>query len=362
MNDIGKGDSLLDLYGKTWNGFLSPREYIECPCNATAESYIKHYYTYRCKENVFDFDLSERSALYSKSSHTLSAFLMGMCFRSLVEDKVKERINERRSRANRYNFEYPWFLCCLYHDTYSQFEREYGIYELNSFESMRRTLGIEHEIHVPEKDVYKNWDWPLTYKRRTVEEYYRQRYNKGVVDHGIVSGVYCFDRLVKNYLDKRKGQNRDRFWTNGTYCSLRWDRKQIRVFAIAADAIIAHNIWHGEKWGIPELCPGDERERKLSITETPLAYYLSLIDTIEPVKWFTNNGHFSDLEILRNISIQLTDNIIRIIQTKDFFDFSLWFEKKMKDIPDWMEDTKAEVVSNKEIIIYLPHNNTEITE
>ena len=74
---------------------------------------------------------------------------------------------------------------------------------------------------------------------------------------------------------------------------------------------------------------------------------MSLIDTIEPVKYFWT---VLPITIFENISIELQDTNIIITQSESsVFDFKKWFEDKMQNMGDWLKDTKAEYVDGNTI-------------
>ena len=142
------------------------------------------------------------------------------------------------------------------------------------------------------------------------------------------------------------------------------------MFALAADAIIAHNIWHLPNIDIPEVRRDDynPEEKKLSIKETPLAYFLSLIDTIEPIKYFTSDAFrdkygikYTDGDILSGFNMSLINNEIVIIGNIDSQQFKDWYDDKIKDIGNWLEGTEKDdqELENKIIRIKLPSKDLE---
>ena len=362
---------LIDHYKNAGVNFLSTDIYVQDPRDETAEGFITEYYQQREKgDAVFRFAFSRDIQPFSKASHTMSAFLLGMHFKELVEERVCNLLSENTWRIKN-DFEYPWFLCCLYHDVYSQYEKDHKNEARASFAETKLHMEIDHDIYTEEMDILENRGLPLSYAERTVKEYYQQRfrngkkkYGNGTADHGILSGYYCYDRLVKNYLRHRKayGKGHDHFEEpNKNGQRLAWDKDQIWVFGLAADAIIAHNIWHTPEYSnILQLCPGGPRERKLSIEETPLAYFLSLIDTIEPIKWFASvqkdGEKHSEWDVLRHIDMKMQNGIISITQDYDVFNFEKWFiGKDMENIQTWLKNTTARLSPNKKkITIELP--------
>ena len=49
----------------------------------------------------------------------------------------------------------------------------------------------------------------------------------------------------------------------------------------------------------------------------------------------------------------------QIIITKDNyfeFDFKTWYDAKMKNVGDWLQDTRSKLETDSKIIIFLPQN------
>lgn len=362
---------LIDRYRHAGVNFLSTDPYLKDPCDENAAKYISEYYRNRRKESaVFNYSFSNKMQPFCKASHTLSAFLLGLCLKELVEDQVCNLLYVNAPNIKN-DFEYPWFLSCLYHDAYSNYERHHEDEATASFSETKLNLEIDHDIYAEQNGILGNNKLPLSYQEETITEYYQQRfrndeekYGKGTADHGILSGYYCYDRLVKNYLRHRriKGNGQSHFTTqNENGKELKWDEQQIWVFGLAADAIIAHNIWHTNRFSsIPQVCPNGTYERKLSIERTPLAYFLSLIDTIEPIKWFAakqKNGEIhSEWDILKHIDIEMRDNKIFITQDHNIFGFEEWFNgKEMENMNSWLHGINILEHNDRKIIIKLPH-------
>lgn len=203
-------------------------------------------------------------------------------------------------------FEYPWMLCCLYHDVFSQYEKE-G-YEYVDLDGFCRKFDIQHTIYdmkLPEEISISSFE--PTYRKTTIEQYFLYRMKNKRVDHGIAAGYILFDRLVKNYLEHRDEHKADVFTTNKDGHTLLWHKDQIWVFALAADAVIAHNIWHLDSEALPdEIRQGGEGERKLTVDGNPLAFVCAVVDSLEPVKRF--DGQLAAEKVLENVFIKVGKN------------------------------------------------------
>lgn len=330
---------LIDAYKEMENLILNDTEFLHHPTKDSSKGFIQAYFQNRSKESLFDFNIPGKETVkYSRSVHTVSAFYLGLYLRDLVEAAVLQMIKSNCHLENN-KFEYPWFLSCLFHDVFTEYENEMKKLGMSSLDSMTRKLGISHTIYKPNlPEGLLVAAVPFSYDDETVSQYYKYRYKDGKIDHGIVSGIYAYDALVKNYLKERelhKGENQ--FHTEGPVCTLQWEPPQLWVFGFVSDAIIAHNIWHmPEKKGLPSKLSTDHIDHmRLNISNSPLAYFLSLIDTIEPTKFFCN---IRASVVLENIDIVMDDDGIIISQASNgIFDFEQWYEVKMKNMPDWLE-------------------------
>lgn len=330
------------------------KRFLDKPRKETAKSFIRDSFVARAKERLFLPSFAGDNDYFSKATHTASAFLLGMSLSEIVESRVK-RLIERNAPLHINNFNYPWLLCCMYHDAFSEYESNHTDAGYPSLEEFIKKSEIEHTIynHNYPEGITDN-RFRQTYKEDTIRRYFDKRECDHLHDHGIIAGYLGYDRLVKNFIDYWKAQN----CPEGVFklpkdpqrkVQLIGEMSQLWVFAMVADAIIAHNIWHTSDSRMAELKDGGPGEKKLSAMKTPLAYFLGVIDTIEPVKYFYNE---KPKEIFDNISITLNGGELLIEQSEAcIFDFKMWFDAKMAEMPKWLKDTEAKFENDRMIRI-----------
>ena len=362
--------SLFDLYVEAIekSDFHFPdgvvQQFLSDPSSASARNMMTENLKFRSKSVLLDHLNLEPQSIFHRSVHSVSVFMLGLAFRALVIRTI-ERIASRRL-TDPDPFAFLWMLTSLYHDVYSDGEHtlsegnypsldsfKYSIYQSNA---ISKKLCSRVHFHRP------------TYHQETVHSYYAYRCASKSPDHGILSGFKCFDELMKSYLtvqekvyaanvgdqiDVHEQQGRLDYKSDDcktfqiTICehTLEWNQNLIWAYAYVADAIIAHNIWHLEySWFPEEIRKKAPGEKKLSPRKDPLAYYLCLIDTIEPIKYF-NNCH--PKAVIENISMELENNKIIISQSEQrLFDLQSWYYSKfynsVKDedqLSLWLENT-----------------------
>jgi len=202
-----------------------------------------------------------------------------------------------------------------------------------------------------------------TYCEETINAYFRKRLHDGCIDHGIASGFVFYDSLVKNYLENEKDIEKDSEGSfskelSGDSCSieLKYRPEHLLLFRYIADAIIAHNVWRYNvrtqtEYAIYGLIKDDKmkaRENKFSIQDNPLVFFLCLVDTIEPTKYF---DCIPVGELLAGISLELFENSIRIEVSEELFKkisemnqngvssktVGSWFKEKIAYMDEWLE-------------------------
>ncbi|MBK7921420.1 MAG: hypothetical protein IPJ92_05195 [Veillonella sp.] len=104
------------------------------------------------------------------------------------------------------------------------------------------------------------------------------------------------------------------FYSTHNEKPLVWRIQHLWHFAFVADAILAHNIWFVDlgdeklvenyrKYGLSSLivCKSEDCiDNRITLEKSPLLFFLAIIDTIEPTKYFnTLNPKF----VLQKISI-----------------------------------------------------------
>ena len=129
------------------------------------------------------------------------------------------------------------------------------------------------------------------FTEKEIQNYYNYRLSEfGVYDHGIVGGYIFFDSIMKCYIDSyksRDGGTISSFDKNFRYYCI----EQIPLFAYLSDCIVSHNIFFPAK-DDEELYEHYDlmsinNKKKISIINNPVLFLLDLLDTIDPIKYFT---------------------------------------------------------------------------
>jgi hypothetical protein len=262
--------------------------------NDRAINFIKDYFNYAGKSKVFDDVNIELNygKIKNRACHIVSTFLLGIeivsCF----------GLETRRRDKNNMNFQYYWFLTCLYHDIGYAYEEE----NKNKCERLKMVSqdGIEALQEICELQYINNREFK-TYSKHTVDFYLRcragfyQDERNPVMDHGIVGGLLLYDKLRKQFARAwenriEKAHSRASFYVHheGTGRKLHLSNEHYKAYAKAADAIITHNIWistlqeYITKCGAPQK-PFSTSYKKIAYTNK-LCFILSLADTLEPLK------------------------------------------------------------------------------
>ena len=208
-------------------------------------------------------------------------------------------------------------------------------------------FNIQHSIF--EHKLVCNNNFETHYSQNIIVNYFDYKYHeRDKLDHGIIAGVLLFDRLLKNYNNKwenykdsyeyanqkpsEKGNYNNFFYKNKS-----WKREHHDHFAYIADSIISHNIWLSSneelysKYNLQGLLRINAE--KISINRNPLLFMLGILDTIEPVKVFTN---FDAEYVWDNINIYINSNSIEIIvKERANFNHHKWF-KKISSLNEWL--------------------------
>lgn len=149
--------------------------------------------------------------------------------------------------------------------------------------------------------------------------FFFRRYSHEKIDHGILGGLYLYDRLLKNRIIQERNKE----------SQLSWNKELDAQYAHAAAVIATHNIWFPNdetacdyiKFGMKELID----EKPISLTKSPLLFLLGVVDTIDPVKAYTEKYNVED--------------IIESLQL-DFFEDKFIIENKIDSILDFNEIIK----------------------
>lgn len=339
-----------------------------------AWNFITQYFTAGGKDFIVEGDFKPEMKSSGKHGHTVILYLLGCYLKNIVDDKLSSKliaIIPSMQKDKWYNFTYSWFLSCLFHDVASKIEGEPAEkFELYSnSEAMFKAVCVEYGIEnlFFENDVMKNH---LTYSVETYKEYLYYRIKNGSVDHGILGGLLLYDRLYKNYWENHKLYTESGFPSSKEnqklffFKNLTWRIEHLDHFAFLADSIAAHNIWHQKQEEFENgKCPNikienlsqviSQQGQRITLDSSPLAYFLGVLDTIEPSKRFCT----TPLEdVLKGISISYDEDHIQINVSSALTEkeeYEKWRDG-VQSLGGWLGVTVHSVTS-EEIIICM-HN------
>lgn len=333
---------------------------------------IKKYYETGSKEELNDgFDDLNKKRL----NHSMSLAYLGI----LINKELPMLNMEIRVNNVLFDFIYVWKIICFYHDLGYNFESnnnyifisnsknqknevngyscskayairnsqicfdakftfQYNRYFSNSFHQMFITYK-----NTSKKNQLSNYDYERinndfsimvrydngkkatmkksNFYKNTIEKYYGYRTNEmGVFDHGILGGYMLFDRLVKKYINKMANvTNKTDFSANKRQYLI----EQIPLFAYMADCIVSHNIFFPnfgdedlyKEYGLDELV---KYTKPVKFNFNPVLFLLYLVDSIDPIKYFEQNGKLDYIDILKSIDIVfLNSNTFKL--SREFF-------------------------------------------
>ena len=382
-------NTLFELYKKSCKETKNPCENILHDLSEEkAKEYIKHYFDNRGKCKAFEFDykafefdyLDNESKILNKAIHTFSTFLLGFTLKDIVHDTLKQYISEKNPTWKDWDFEYTWFLTSLYHDCLAGYEKMIPENSKKfSLKQFLKKIDSTYEYSIYDKklnnNIFSETDLPTvepTFSEEIIKKYFNYRIKEmNSIDHGIIGGFIQFDKLIKNFKEQYDSASYNDEIEDGVFYSthndktLVWRIQHLWHFAFVADAILAHNIWFVDlgdeklvenyrKYGLSSLivCKSEDRiDNRITLEKSPLLFFLAIIDTIEPTKYFnTLNPKF----VLQKISIIYIqeEKTIEITADKKIFNIELWYRKKIKDLKTWI-NIKDTVLDNNKIKIVL---------
>jgi hypothetical protein len=322
---------LIDKFNKlyqerTWSYYEGIKLYKKSPFESedVAQRFIFDYFQKGEKQSVFDSKIPINK---ERDLHSISIFFLGFLLKEVIDLPKLEP-----------DFQYLWFITCLYHDYGYFIENGKKEYPPNQFciSKIKKELAIS-------KDLLKENSNPQ-FISLTIKNYYRYcRKEHDFINHGIVGGLLLYDRLCKNYSrikalaikEKISGAKENDFY----YHNLHWSISHFEFYAKVSNAIISHNIWLAEennmdlyeKYKLKELIPS----HKFSYNDDPYVFLIILVDSIEPIKFFNQISpkcilEKIDFEILkeeRKIVINILDKCLN---------FGKWFDEIIK-LQNWLE-------------------------
>lgn len=340
--------------------------------DATIQEFILNKYLIREKGRAFEV-ATKRFNLFKRGKHEVSTYLLGCLLKDIIWDDLKNfirKFTDEKDTDYIFDFEYIWSLLAVYHDIAVEKEQklrlDYGDKSLYSTKEIVECI-IKHGFSI-DRNIYQDncSVVPLyhTYQDELVINYMNMRMksnkeNQGSFDHGIVAGFLLYDALVDNYFVQKtkagcKGEEKC-FLTRSRNNDkmLTWHELDLWMYGFIADAIIAHNIWFceldkkGEKakyenYQLGYLIVDSQKDNRLSAKNNPLAFYLGLVDSIEPIKRFPKNNA---IYVCKNISVTLKNKEI-IIENIDLDDNYNDYKENIKRMEMWLK-VKVVEVGNK---------------
>ena len=328
-------------------------QYLNNICNDTAESFIRTILEKRKKEDSWVNGEKQFLSVNDKAAHSVSLYLLGWLFSPWIERYFEKAYKEygllERVSPEETVFSFLWFISTFTHDFASKYEVEWKEHDKQT------SSELSYDIYSPilNDDITKKTLYrpiPTVYERRLVDAYKEYRRASGKHDHGILSGEFVFNELADLCMKNMNAAKQYGYSTDGTVV---WTAKLLSAYAFAADAIIAHNIWHTSaktkgateylKYGgtdrpLSRLLDGNAEHKRISVVEHPLAFYLGLLDTIEPIKYFSEE---SPEKVLKEITIKMeqSNGMVKlcISQSADSFSLAGWFDSKIASLPLWMD-------------------------
>lgn len=296
-------------------------------------AFINEHFIMGEKKHVFTIPASyeEEYRYKGKHQHTVSLYLLGLLLKTDISCYLKQKMKTFFNVGEWCEYEYTWYLTCLYHDVTSVIERNDTYKERIKGVGESRFFKLKTNFRRFPKKLYIN--------------YARYRIKSGSLEHGIIAGTELFDALYEAFEKNTQNHNWEEspVFTKGR---VNWRREHVPHFAYIADAICCHNIWLAperdeklraiyEKANLRELIIRSD-EDKLSFEEYPLQFILCLLDTIEPVKRFEPDV---PTIVLDNILLEAGPNEITIGWTsyiKEHPNFWDWLMPIVR-ISDWMK-------------------------
>lgn len=341
--------SLYSIYRQTQNFVYYKNSTLENPFlnhkfddPTTSFEFIKDYFAAGEKEEAFSLGFEKELKESEKNQHTVALYFLGLHLSKLVEGTLSNFLENNLKDTSWCNFKHTWFLTCLYHDTANVIETSAYKKEMLGF--FLGANNIYHNIyrHTPQLPDAQLFTFP----EELVKNYFNYRIEHCIcVDHGILGGYLLFDRLKKNYNAAYRNLKIQNPLANKyeefEFEYLTWRIEHLDLFAIIADSIIAHNIWfsHDDKlychYGLDPLIIS--KTNKISLYDRPLLFFLSLLDTIEPVKCLTRKNWLTPVEALKSVDIQIKNKRKIVIKgCNNNYLYNEWFND-IKKAEDWLD-------------------------
>ena len=286
-------DYYFDLDHKMLDNPFTTRKHVD---------FVRRYFKRSGKNAVLDFIkiLPKEKLDYNRTKHTNSIFFLGILL--YRKTNLKHPYFDQINTPEYERFPFVWFLTCLFHDFGFTLENDpktiKGVSNLNDLKrryNIQNAL-LDHEPILVNQILFQN-----------IENYFNYRLLESQkIDHGILGGIYFFDRLTK--IRQERSRNFDE--------TLFWGEELVEQYGLAANAIATHNIWlpkedDVEKYKKYNLHSLVNDFTPISFNNFPLLYILGIVDTIDPIKAYSGYNLPPD-EILRNINLNFEEDEFHI--------------------------------------------------
>lgn len=288
--------SIIDLCQSDWDYYYDvSKVMLSNPFSGKIShtDFIKNYFRRSGKGAVLELiDIGEKEIF--KSAHTNSIFFIGiLIYKNTI---FKRKYFLKMNNDGYYEFPFIWFLVCLFHDFAMQLENSGELLKrIVDIDTLNKTYSIKHKLL--EKRVTGVSKLLFSYIR---QYFHFRRFSHKKIDHGILGGLYFYDRLESNRIIKELENNSE----------LYWGKEISKRYAQAAAVIATHNIWFPTENTASDYISfgmmGLINAKPISLKQSPLLFLLGLVDTIDPIK--TYDSEFDVDYIVKNLLLDFNSN------------------------------------------------------
>lgn len=304
---------------------------IEFDDNKSCSDFIYEFLERSGKSETHLYDaIKEIEKKYSfRLNHIKNTFLLGIylyqecnTIRTFIDKEID--LFKLKEKDNTKNFQYIWFLICMFHDLgYAQESKSLQqtekkeMFDLKKIE-LKEISGVPPELY--DINILLNY---LNYRR--------DRYD--CIDHGIYAGLIFYRDLC----EIRRNMSSECNNQSGLY----FGKELEKVYNFAAWIISAHNIFFAKtdfdkklykKYKLNSLII-KQKDYPISLNAYPMFYLFCLVDSLEPIKVFR------DKELLRSLFLTISDKELKIRSEIKCGCHSSYFDK-VKSLNDWLTPVK----------------------
>ncbi|WKN32108.1 hypothetical protein PZB74_01915 [Porifericola rhodea] len=321
--------------------YYSEVEYLKLKNPFTSKlshkKFVEQYFKRSGKNEILNFleFLPGKKLDNNRTKHTNSIFFLGILL--YKETNLNNPFFESLNSSEYRRFPFLWFLTCLFHDFGFTIENDVTAIEgINNLSNLKSKYSIENCLLAVSPINVNSTLFEV------IESYFLYSlYERKVIDHGILAGLYFYDRLLKIRRNKILNNEATRFW----------GEELEDQYAQVAAAIAIHNIWIPtkdnyetyRKYHLEKLI---DDYKPINFSDFPLLYILGVVDTIDPLKMYMREG-FRPNEILESLDLTFyQDKITFRNGKKSRLDFGKMIDSAYR-LEGWLnvgvKDNKREV-------------------